>query len=162
MDCFRLILLISAAIPHKCARIARFLRARVIRLPAISRLRAELFPQMSRRQRAVSQSTWRTATRGAIVRSWHQDGSLAVRRSASAHRRCIGVSSLLGWRIEVMHRGRSSAHGDMPDISRCQCHHARRRSPRADPCSHLWTLRQMQAVFEEDWHVVGCCHLSGL
>jgi hypothetical protein len=20
----------------------------------------------------------------------------------------------------------------------------------------------MQAVFEEDWHVVGCCHLSGL
>ena len=22
--------------------------------------------------------------------------------------------------------------------------------------------RQVQAVFEEDWHVVGCCHLSGL
>jgi hypothetical protein len=29
-------------------------------------------------------------------------------------------------------------------------------------CTHLWTPRQMQAVFEEDWHVVGCCHLSGL
>ena len=28
--------------------------------------------------------------------------------------------------------------------------------------THLWTPRQMQAVFEEDWRVVGCCHLSGL
>ena len=30
------------------------------------------------------------------------------------------------------------------------------------PCTHLWTPREMQAVFEEDRHVVGCCHLSGL
>ena len=28
--------------------------------------------------------------------------------------------------------------------------------------THLWTPREMQAVFEEDRHVVGCCHLSGL
>jgi hypothetical protein len=27
---------------------------------------------------------------------------------------------------------------------------------------HLWTPREMQAIFEEDRHVVGCCHLSGL
>jgi hypothetical protein len=26
----------------------------------------------------------------------------------------------------------------------------------------LWTPREMQAIFEEDRHVVGCCHLSGL
>jgi hypothetical protein len=29
-------------------------------------------------------------------------------------------------------------------------------------CTHLWTPREMQAVFEEVGHVVGCCHLSGL
>jgi len=29
-------------------------------------------------------------------------------------------------------------------------------------CTHLWTPHQVQAVFEEGWHVVGCCHLSGL
>jgi hypothetical protein len=29
-------------------------------------------------------------------------------------------------------------------------------------CTHLWTPLQVQAVFEEDWHVVGRCHLSGL
>jgi len=28
--------------------------------------------------------------------------------------------------------------------------------------SHLWTPLRMQAVFWEIWHVVGCCHLSGL
>jgi hypothetical protein len=28
--------------------------------------------------------------------------------------------------------------------------------------THLWTPREMQAIFEEDRHVVGCCHLSGL
>jgi hypothetical protein len=28
--------------------------------------------------------------------------------------------------------------------------------------THLWTPREMQAVFEEHWRVVGCCHLSGL
>src|SRR5215813_4690507 len=27
---------------------------------------------------------------------------------------------------------------------------------------HLWTPREMQAVFEEVRHIVGCCHLSGL
>jgi hypothetical protein len=32
----------------------------------------------------------------------------------------------------------------------------------ARACTHLWTPLQVQAVFEEDWHVVGCCHLSGL
>jgi hypothetical protein len=32
----------------------------------------------------------------------------------------------------------------------------------ARPCTHLWTPREMQAVFEEVRHVVGCCHLSGL
>jgi hypothetical protein len=36
------------------------------------------------------------------------------------------------------------------------------RGERARACTHLWTPRQMQAVFEEEWHVVGCCHLSGL
>jgi hypothetical protein len=28
--------------------------------------------------------------------------------------------------------------------------------------THLWTPREMQAVFEKYRHVVGCCHLSGL
>ena len=29
-------------------------------------------------------------------------------------------------------------------------------------CTHLWTPVQVQAVFEEDWRVVGCCHLSAM
>jgi branched-chain amino acid transport system substrate-binding protein len=32
----------------------------------------------------------------------------------------------------------------------------------ARACTHLWTPHQVQAVFEEDRHIVGCCHLSGL
>src|SRR5215471_4782959 len=28
----------------------------------------------------------------------------------------------------------------------------------ARACTHLWTPREMQAIFEEDRHVVGCCH----
>ena len=27
----------------------------------------------------------------------------------------------------------------------------------ARACTHLWMPRQVQAVLEEDWHVVGCC-----
>jgi len=33
---------------------------------------------------------------------------------------------------------------------------------RACGTSDHWAPRQMQVVFEEDWRVVGCCHLSGL
>ena len=39
---------------------------------------------------------------------------------------------------------------------------ARKAVGRIRACTHLWTPREMQAIFEEDRHVVGCCHLSGL
>ena len=35
-------------------------------------------------------------------------------------------------------------------------------APATRACTHLWTPREMQAVFEVHWRLVGCCHLSGL
>src|SRR5215510_13431215 len=61
--------------------------------------------------------------------------------------------------------GNSRVLQGAPRQSAPSCWRAR-PSPACAVCEptsvHLWTPREMQAVFREVRHVVGCCHLSGL
>jgi hypothetical protein len=57
--------------------------------------------------------------------------------------------------------------GANPDAATTLGAIAQTRDTAVSTASTVWrrparALRQAQVVFEEDWHVVGCCHLSGL
>ena len=76
-----------------------------------------------------------------------------------------GITSVLG---PTLLTATTYLDGLNPSIPDCRTwrgtgQHGRTTPPRHRCCSNPLIkslMRQVQEVFEEDWHVVGCCHLS--